>query len=231
MSGLRLNLHKSVIYGVGQDDSMAYQLVVDLGCQVGNLPMTYLALPLSGRILSYANWNHVVDSFGSKLALWKSRHLSMGGRFTLIISMLSFIFIYSLSVKLLLAKVRNSLNDFILKFLLGGRDERGKMHLVDWKSIMAPCVHGGFGVSDLADMNVALIVKLILCYANERDKLWKRVFCAKSGSDPNTLLISMKQRSRRSSLVSLIGLLLDKNEEVSSLVRSCFRPLIGNGMH
>lgn len=53
----------------------------------------------------------------------------------------------------------------------------------------------------------------------------------KSGANPNFLFISFNRRSRRSTLINLIGSLLDRNERVSSIVRGRFRHLIGNGMY
>ena len=44
-SGLRINLEKSVIMPVGPVENVD-QLALELGCNVGALPTTYLGLPL-----------------------------------------------------------------------------------------------------------------------------------------------------------------------------------------
>ena len=46
LSGLRINLSKSEIFLVGEIEN-AEELVVELGCKVGSLPSSYLALPIS----------------------------------------------------------------------------------------------------------------------------------------------------------------------------------------
>lgn len=45
VSGLNVNLHKSIMYGVGNVEQID-RLVDCLGCSVGHLPTTYLGLPL-----------------------------------------------------------------------------------------------------------------------------------------------------------------------------------------
>lgn len=97
ISGLTINLHKSVVYGMGCDSALATSIASELGCQVGSLPFKYLGLPLGSRSLSCVDWNHVVDMFRAKLSICKAKHLSIGSRLTLIKSVLSSIPIYPLS--------------------------------------------------------------------------------------------------------------------------------------
>lgn len=79
ISGLKINLHKSVIFGVGWDQSLVSQIAVDLGCQVGSFPFKYFGLSFGRRFLCCIDWNPVVDAFCLKLSIWKSRRLSIGG--------------------------------------------------------------------------------------------------------------------------------------------------------
>lgn len=68
-------------------------------------PFIYLILPLGSRVLDWNSWNHVLDIFKSKLALWKTQHFSMGGRLTLTKSVLNSISIYALSIQMLTVRV------------------------------------------------------------------------------------------------------------------------------
>lgn len=78
--------------------------------------MNYLGLSLRGRVLDYKSWDHVIDLFRARLAQWKTRHLSMGGRLTLIKSVLNSIPIYALSVRIVPVQVRKKLHSIMSKF-------------------------------------------------------------------------------------------------------------------
>ena len=69
-SGLRINLKKSVIMQVGEVVNVE-QLALDLGCNLGTLPTTYLGLPLGSRQASINIWDGVEEKFRRKLAIWK----------------------------------------------------------------------------------------------------------------------------------------------------------------
>lgn len=94
-----------------------------------------------------------------------------------------------------------------------------------------PCPKGGLGVLDLGEMNAALLVKWIYCYGSEPDRLWRRVVCAKSAADLNSLSWTWDRRSRRPVLGRIIGLMMDKKENVADLVNRAFRHVVDNGLH
>lgn len=79
-------------------------------------------------------------------------------------------------------------------------------------------------------MNVALLMKWFSRYGNESKRLYRRVVYTRSRVDLNTFSLSFKKKSRRSTLVNLIGSLLDRNARVSSIVSGDFRGLIDNGL-
>lgn len=81
--------------------------------------MPYLGLPIGGRLLNCSSWSYMEEHFKSRLALWKSEHLSLGERLTLIKPMLNSILIYTLFVRLHLVGVRNKLHNIMLNFLWG----------------------------------------------------------------------------------------------------------------
>ncbi|RVW51255.1 hypothetical protein CK203_075421 [Vitis vinifera] len=82
-SGLRINLAKSEIIPVGEVDEIL-EMAVELGCKVGQLPSTYLGLPLGAPNKAGYVWDGVEERMRWKLALWKRQYLSKGGRITLI---------------------------------------------------------------------------------------------------------------------------------------------------
>lgn len=207
---------------------MDSQIATELGCQVGNLPFKYLGRPLGGRLLCCANWNLAVDVFWLKLSIWKARHLSIGGRLTLIKSVLCYVPIYPLSVRLPPVRIKNLLDGIMSRFLLGGAKDDRKLHLVSWESITKPFNRGGLGVLDLGGMNTVLLVKWIYRYGNENDRIWRRVVTATSAFDPISLIMKFNGRNKKSSLVNLIGSFLHRDKRVSRIASESFRIFIGN---
>lgn len=63
LSGLTINLQKSIIIGVGRDILAASQIASENGCRTSSLHVTYLGLPLGGNVLNCNSWNHVIDIF------------------------------------------------------------------------------------------------------------------------------------------------------------------------
>lgn len=59
-----------------------------LGGKVGELPTTYQGMPLGEKNKSRGIWNRVVEKCEKRLTKWKSRYLSLGGRLTLINSLM-----------------------------------------------------------------------------------------------------------------------------------------------
>jgi len=78
MSGLKINLSKSVRIPVGEVPELN-NLAQFLGCGVDSLPSSYLGLPLGASFKSKVVWEPVVEGFRKKLAAWKSILLSRGG--------------------------------------------------------------------------------------------------------------------------------------------------------
>ena len=68
------------------------------GCRWGTFPIKYLGLPLHNKKLTVADWQFLVDKIEARLPSWQSQLLSIGGRVTLINSVLSSIPLYALSV-------------------------------------------------------------------------------------------------------------------------------------
>lgn len=78
VSGLKINMQKSEIIPVGGVEDVDRAAAV-FGCKVGNLPTTYLGLPLGAPHNSCRVWDVVEERFKRKLAMWKKQYLSKGG--------------------------------------------------------------------------------------------------------------------------------------------------------
>ena len=97
ISGLRINLDKSEILPIGRVENLEV-LALEVGCNVGRLPTSYLGIPLGANHKSVAVWDGVEERFRKRLAMWKRQFISRGGRITLIRSTLSSMPIYLMSL-------------------------------------------------------------------------------------------------------------------------------------
>ncbi|GJV67471.1 putative RNA-directed DNA polymerase, eukaryota, reverse transcriptase zinc-binding domain protein [Tanacetum coccineum] len=83
-SGLKINIHKSNVYGVGVSDNEVHSMSNDIGCSTGSFPFTYLGLPIGANMNLTVSWKVLLDRFDARLSKWKANLLSIGGRLTLI---------------------------------------------------------------------------------------------------------------------------------------------------
>ncbi|RVW48768.1 hypothetical protein CK203_076116 [Vitis vinifera] len=104
LKGLKVNRDKSEVIPVGRVDYLE-NIVSVLGCRIGNLPSSYLGLPLGAPFKSPRVWDVVEERFRKRLSLWKRQYLSKGGRLTLIKSTLSSLPIYLMSLLVIPRKV------------------------------------------------------------------------------------------------------------------------------
>ena len=76
----------------------ADEMAAKLGCRVGQLPATYLGLPLGAPNKATSVWDGVEERMRRRLALWKRQYISKGGRTTLIKSTMASIPLYQMSL-------------------------------------------------------------------------------------------------------------------------------------
>ncbi|KAK1422642.1 hypothetical protein QVD17_17928 [Tagetes erecta] len=88
LSGLKINLNKSVLYGIGTTDHEVENMAGILSCKSGKIPFYYLGLIVGANMNKVSSWQVVMDIFDKRLADWKARTLSIGGRLTLMKSVL-----------------------------------------------------------------------------------------------------------------------------------------------
>nr|GFA62787.1 putative RNA-directed DNA polymerase, eukaryota, reverse transcriptase zinc-binding domain protein [Tanacetum cinerariifolium] len=83
-SGLKFNIAKSNVYGIGVSlDEIEYMARV-IGCASDTILFTYLGLSIGSNMNLISNWQLLIDRFRGELSTWKAILLSIGGRLTLI---------------------------------------------------------------------------------------------------------------------------------------------------
>ena len=75
ISGLRVNLGKSVILGINTDVDLLHYMATFSRCEVGVWPIKYLGLPLGGNPRKVDFWELVVTKVAKRLDGWKKTSL------------------------------------------------------------------------------------------------------------------------------------------------------------
>ena len=134
-------------------------LAMELGCRIGELPLTYLDLPLGMRHNSLQVWDGVGERFKKKLALRKRQYISKRGRLTLIKSTLMNLQVDTMSLFRMPKGVKNRLEKIQRDFFWGGGNLDRKIHLIKWGTICSSKKKGGLGICSLTKLNKALLGK------------------------------------------------------------------------
>ncbi|RVW14425.1 LINE-1 retrotransposable element ORF2 protein [Vitis vinifera] len=172
ISGLKVNLNKSSIYGINLDQAHLSRLAEMLDCKASGWPILYLGLPLGGNPKACGFWDPVVERISSRLDGWQKAYLSFGGRITLIQSCLTHLPSYFLSLFKIPASVAAKIERLQRDFLWSGVGEGKRDHLVRWDVVCKPKTIGGLGLGNISWRNLALLGKWLWRYPREGSALW-----------------------------------------------------------
>ena len=200
ISGLKVNFFKSSLFGFNVDKDTLADWADKIYCKVETLPTTYLGLPLGNRSNSIKTWKPVVEKFEQRLTGWKASLLSMGGRVTLLKSVLTSLPIFYMSLFQIPKTVKLVLDRILRRFLWGGSSNKRKVHWVDWNSVCNLKENGGLGIVDLKLRNRALLNKWIWRYGEESDAMWKSIIVSKYGGESDGLTPCIGNQRRFSKL-------------------------------
>ncbi|GJZ83083.1 RNA-directed DNA polymerase, eukaryota, reverse transcriptase zinc-binding domain protein [Tanacetum coccineum] len=144
--GLKINISKSNLYGVGVSSDDIESMAAGTGCSASNLPFSYLGLPIGSNMNRIANWNSLIERFKIRLSGWKANMLSSGGRLTLIKSVLGSLGIYYFSIFKVPEAVLKTLESLRASFFWGATGDTRKLAWIKWSNILASLDKGGLGV-------------------------------------------------------------------------------------
>lgn len=94
VSGLRVNYFKSNLYGLNVEDHFLHAASDFLSCCIGTMPFKFLGIPVAANLRRSVTWELVIAAVRKKLHCWQGRFLSIGGRITLINSVLNSLPLY-----------------------------------------------------------------------------------------------------------------------------------------
>ncbi|GJS48540.1 RNA-directed DNA polymerase, eukaryota, reverse transcriptase zinc-binding domain protein [Tanacetum coccineum] len=84
VSGLKINFHKSNLFGVGVPFEEVELFASITGCNTLESPFSYLGLPIDCNMALFKSWDPIIDKFSKRLSKWIALLLSFGGISTLI---------------------------------------------------------------------------------------------------------------------------------------------------
>ncbi|GKV12050.1 hypothetical protein SLEP1_g23252 [Rubroshorea leprosula] len=96
--GLKVNFNKSQLLGIAVNEEWLDKMAWVLCYKKGNFPFKYLGVPIGGSNRKLHFWKPLVDVFSKKLSSWKGRFLFLGGKITLINSVLSSLPVFWMSM-------------------------------------------------------------------------------------------------------------------------------------
>ena len=181
VSGLKDNFFKSELIGIRMEKSQLHKYADISRCTVGDLPTSYLGLPLCVGSVNKTLWNPVMERLERRWSSEKANYLSIGGRVTLIKATLSNLLVYHFSLFKCPASVIKRIERMQREFLWPGNSNHKMFHLVDWDSICKSKEEGGLGMKRLGQMNQALLGKWLRGTGECTDGLWRQALEKKYG--------------------------------------------------
>ncbi|GJV97810.1 RNA-directed DNA polymerase, eukaryota [Tanacetum coccineum] len=181
LSGLSINIKKSHILGVGIPSSLVNEAASRLGCSVMKVPFKYLGITVGGNTYLVKSWDDTIYKLKSRLSKWKLKTLSIGGRFTLLKSVLGSTPIYNMFLYKVPKAVLNTMESIKRNFFNGIQENEKKIAWIKWTKVLAPKNHGGIGVSSFYALNRALLFKWMWRFLSRGNSLWFRTILAIHG--------------------------------------------------
>ncbi|GKE04395.1 RNA-directed DNA polymerase, eukaryota, reverse transcriptase zinc-binding domain protein, partial [Tanacetum coccineum] len=145
--GLRINLHKSKLMGIAVENYMVDLAAHNMGCMSLNIPFMYLGVRVGGRMTSINSWDDVINKILCRLSKWKMKTRFIGGRLTLLKSVLGSTPFYYLLMFKAPIQVLRKMESICSHFFNGVNFNDRKMTFVKWDNVLVSKEKGGLGVS------------------------------------------------------------------------------------
>ncbi|KAJ0558706.1 putative RNA-directed DNA polymerase [Helianthus annuus] len=193
ISGLKVNIDKYKLFGVGVEDNEVISMANTLHCDIGRMPFWYLGLPIGANMKRVNNWQPIIEIFSKKLSAWKARHLSFAGRLTLAKFVLGSVPSYFFSLFKGPKAVLKTLEGIRRAFIWGNHGSGKKVRWVPWEKVTKPKDMGGLGIGGLKEINVAMGIKWWWRYIDNNSQLWAQVIKSIHSSSRSNNLIPLKK--------------------------------------
>ncbi|GJW92169.1 RNA-directed DNA polymerase, eukaryota [Tanacetum coccineum] len=151
-SGLKINLHKSKLMGIGIPQAEVCSAAESIGCSTLVSPFSFLGVKVGGLMSRRNSWDEVIIPY---LYIKCPPSSPMG--------------------------VLRILESIRWNFFNGVSNSSRKLVLIGWQKVLASKKNGGLGVLSFFAFNRALFFKWILRFISQDTSLWFRVIQAMYG--------------------------------------------------
>ncbi|GJU97659.1 RNA-directed DNA polymerase, eukaryota, reverse transcriptase zinc-binding domain protein [Tanacetum coccineum] len=225
-SGLKINMSKSKLLGISVHRENVAQAAQKIGCDILQTPFSYLGSKVGGLMSRVQSWDEIINIIVARLSRWKMQTLSIGGRFTLIKSVLGSIPIYHMSLFRVPIQVLRKMESIRGRFFNGSSQNGMKHSWVKWKNVMSSIQNGGLGVSSLLALNRALLFKWVWRFFSYQSCLWSKVIKGIHGIDGNIgRKVSNQHPSLWLDIIKEVNLLQNRGIDLMSFLQR----RMGNG--
>ncbi|GKA72159.1 RNA-directed DNA polymerase, eukaryota, reverse transcriptase zinc-binding domain protein [Tanacetum coccineum] len=174
--GLRLNMSKSKLMGIYVDADKVAQAARKIGCVTLKTPFTYLGSKVGGHMSRIQSWNETIEAMASRLSKWKMKTLSIGGRLTLLKSVLgSMPYLIICPIFQSSYEILQRMESIRSHFFNGSDPLAKKPTWVKWTNVLASKEKGGLRISSLYALNRALMFKWVWRFLSQNSSLWANV--------------------------------------------------------
>nr|GEZ01741.1 RNA-directed DNA polymerase, eukaryota, reverse transcriptase zinc-binding domain protein [Tanacetum cinerariifolium] len=209
--------------GVGTSNDTITAADLNLGCSVIENPFKYLGVMVGGNSSMIKAWDDTIGKLKARLSNWKLKTLSIGGRLTLLKSVLGSTPIYNMSLYKVPKSVLHLMESIRWNFFNGVQSDERKITWVKWSKVLA-LKNRGLGVSSYYAFNRALLFKWVWRFISQGNSLWCRFITSMHGSQ--LLKLSPFHSSTWNTIIWKINVL--KSQGVD-LISHC-KIHVGNGM-
>ncbi|GKC31773.1 RNA-directed DNA polymerase, eukaryota [Tanacetum coccineum] len=223
LSGMSINILKSHLLGFGILENCVVEAAKSIGCSTMRTPFRYLGILVGDNMSSKKAWDETIIKMRKRLSKWKINTLSIGGRLTLLKSVLGSTPIYDMTIFKVPKSILNTMESIQRRFFNGVKEGDRKISWTKWHTVLAAKKHGGLGVSSFYALNRALLFKWVWRFLSQDNSLWYRVISAIHGVNCQHLAA---YNSTWSTIIKEINFLKDKGID---LIAHC-KIRVGNGI-
>ncbi|XP_042964739.1 uncharacterized protein LOC122298962 [Carya illinoinensis] len=195
-TGQILNKNKSaILFSKKISDPRKSSIIRMIGFSEGSFPFNYLGVPIVMGRLKVCDFGDLIGRFNKKVAGWKMKLLSTGGRVILLRHVLSSMATHLMVVLHVPHGVYVALNRIMSSFFWGDFEGKGKRKWVAWKYTCQPTEEGGLGIRDFEEVQRALHMKFAW-HLLQGHSLWADFFRGKYVQGSHLSLLSPTKGTR-----------------------------------